>query len=112
MAKQLDKVLTDSLQGIYQESWRLESASLPGFDGPPWSITKFVLRGGKQHGVDVVELDNGSMCVSIVPTRGMNVLKAVCDGIVLGWNSPVKEEVHPAYVQAESRGGLGWAMRR
>ena len=26
----------------------------------------------------------------------------------LGWNSPVKEVVHPSFIDLESRGGLGW----
>ena len=29
-------------------------------------------------------------------------------GIRLGWDSPVKEIVHPSYINLESRSGLGW----
>jgi len=108
MAGALEKLLMDAATNHYVESWQISSADLPAFKGPRWVITKFVLRGGKQHGVDVVELDNGEMVITIVPTRGMNILEARCGETVLGWRSPVREVVHPAYVQAESRGGLGW----
>ena len=108
MAQSLEKVLIDSAVNIYDGTWEIDSTSIPQYDGPPWSITKFVLRGGKQHGVDVIELDNGEMDLVIVPTRGMNILEAAVGDVVLGWDSPVKEVVHPLYVQHESRGGRGW----
>ena len=76
MAQSLEKVLIDSAVNIYDGTWEIDSTSIPQYDGPPWSITKFVLRGGKQHGVDVIELDNGEMDLVIVPTRGMNILEA------------------------------------
>ena len=56
----------------------------------------------------MVEVDNGEMAVTIVPTRGMNVLEAVVGDVTLGFDSPVREVVHPAYVNAIARGGLGW----
>jgi len=108
MASRLEKVLIDSSANHYVESWQVSSSDFPDFEGPPWSVTKFVLRGGKQHGVDVVEIDNGEMAITVVPTRGMNILEARTADVVLGWRGPVREVVHPAYVQAESRGGLGW----
>ena len=39
---------------------------------------------------------------------GMGILDVQMDGIRLGWNSPVKEVVHPSHIDLESRGGLGW----
>lgn len=108
MAESFGKVLTDVGANIYEETWEMDSASIPQYDGPPWCITKFVLYGGKQHGVDIVELDNGEMSTVIVPTRGMGILEAAAGDVVLGWDSPVEEVVHPLYVQNESRGGLGW----
>lgn len=108
MADCFDWVLTDAETNVYEETWEMDSSCLPQFDGPPWTISKFVLRGGKQHGVDVVELDNGEMALAIIPTRGMNILEAVVDDMVLGWDSPVREIVHPLYIQEHSRGGLAW----
>ncbi len=102
------RVLTDGWEGVYEEDYRLSSSNFVGMDGASWSISKYTLKGGKQHSVDLVEIDNGYMTVVVVPTRGMNVLEAFTDEIALGWNSPVKEVVHPAYVTEESRGNLGW----
>jgi hypothetical protein len=38
----------------------------------------------------------------------MGLLDAHLDDIRLGWDSPIKEVVHPQLVRLESRGGLGW----
>ena len=38
----------------------------------------------------------------------MNLLHVEGFGTRLGWNSPVKEVVNPAYINLESRNGLGW----
>lgn len=73
-----------------------------------WSITKEVLKGGKQSGVDLITVDNGRMKIRIIPTRGMNILDMQVDDFRLGWKSPVKEVVHPSYINLDTRGGLGW----
>jgi hypothetical protein len=103
-----ERILTDSDRGVDRPSWQLDSESLPSYEGPPWSVRKFKLRGGKQEGVQLVQIDNGAMALTLVPTRGMNVLEGHTDRTRLGWDSPVRQVVHPAYVQEESRGGLGW----
>ena len=108
MAKSFEKVLTDAQMEVYEDAWQIDDSALPGFEGPPWSITKFTLVGGKQHGVDMVEIDNGEMTISAIPTRGMNVLEAGTGEVVLGFDSPVREVVHPAYVNSAARGGLGF----
>jgi len=57
------------------------------------------------------------MKIVVVPTRGMSVLQVSKypaanapknASMELGWNSPVKEVVHPQLINLESRGGLGW----
>ena len=73
-----------------------------------WSVTRKILRGGKQEGVELITLDNGKLKIRIIPTRGMGILDVKMDSIRLGWNSPVKEVVHPSHIDLESRGGLGW----
>ena len=73
-----------------------------------WSVTKTVLKGGKQEGVELLTLDNGKLEITVIPTRGMGILDIRMGDIRLGWDSPVKEVVHPAHVDLESRGGLGW----
>jgi len=73
-----------------------------------WSVTKTVLQGGKQEGVELLTLDNGKLKITVIPTRGMGIFDVRMGNLRLGWDSPVKEIVHPSYVDLESRGGLGW----
>jgi hypothetical protein len=108
MAEYFEKVLTDAWQNIGEDSYEISSDNFVGYEGPSWRISKFALKGGKQQGVDLVEMDNGHMTVVVIPTRGMGILEAFTDDVSLGWNSPVREVVHPAYVRSEERGGLGW----
>jgi hypothetical protein len=72
------------------------------------SITQTTLHGGKQEGVELIRIDNGKLAITVIPTRGMNILSVESDAVTLGWDSPVKDIVHPQYVDLESRGGLGW----
>jgi hypothetical protein len=48
------------------------------------------------------------VALTLVPTRGMGVLRVVMGDLRLGWDSPVREVVHPKYVNLTARGGLGW----
>lgn len=73
-----------------------------------WSVTKTVLKGGKQEGVELLTLDNGKLEITVIPTRGMGILDIRMGDVRLGWDSPVKEVVHPSHIDLESRGGLGW----
>lgn len=73
-----------------------------------WSVQKLTLHGGKQEGVDLIVVDNGRMQIRIVPTRGLNILDVKMGDLKLGWDSPVKQIVHPQHIRLESRGGLGW----
>ena len=74
----------------------------------PFSITLRTLHGGRQEGVSIVEIDNGTMKLAVVPTRGMNVLHASVGDVRMGWDSPVKDVVNPAFIELNGRGGLGW----
>ena len=56
----------------------------------------------------MIEVDNGELQFPSDPTRGMSVLDVTMGDVRLGWNSPVKEVVHPSYVNLHDRGGLGW----
>lgn len=73
-----------------------------------WSVKTYTLRGGLQEGVDVVEINNGKLTFAVLPTRGMGIWKGKCGDINLGWNSPVKDPVNPAFVNQLERGGIGW----
>lgn len=73
-----------------------------------WSITKQSLKGGKQDGVEIITINNGELKISIIPTRGMGIFDVHSKSVRLGWDSPVKEIVHPSHINLDSRGGLGW----
>jgi hypothetical protein len=74
----------------------------------PWSIRKVVLHGGRQEGSELIVVQSGLLEIKIIPTRGMGILSARLGDVRLGWDSPVKEVVHPAFINLQARGGLGW----
>lgn len=102
-------VLTDVEQGIWLENFET-AASGRGKSKARWSIRKRTMRGGLADGVDVVEVDNGVLSFSVLPTRGMGIWRGACSGLALGWRSPVRGPVHPKFVRLEERGGLGWVQ--
>lgn len=74
----------------------------------PWSVRLEILHGGKQEGVRLLTVDNGKLKIALVPTRGLGILSVHHGDFCLGWDSPVKEIVHPSHVNLTARGGLGW----
>ncbi|MCC6232596.1 MAG: aldose 1-epimerase family protein [Verrucomicrobiales bacterium] len=105
-AEPFRQVITSSSRGIRTEQWTLTHRDLGA--PSPWSIRKLTLHGGRQEGVDVVVVDNGVMTFTVVPTRGMGILEATAGNVRLGWESPVREVIHPQHINLEQRGGLGW----
>ncbi len=99
-------VITSAARGIRTDQWTLTHRDLGA--PTPWSIRKLTLHGGRQEGVDVIVVDNGVLTFTVIPTRGMGILEATAGDVRLGWESPVKEVVHPNTINLESRGGLGW----
>lgn len=93
-------ILTDVAKGIYADQWEASGAN--------WAVRKRRLRGGLSDGVDVVELDNGALKLEVLPTRGMGIWRGSFSGIPIGWDSPVKLPVNPAFINQTERGGLGW----
>ncbi|MDB4978689.1 MAG: hypothetical protein JWM56_875 [Candidatus Peribacteria bacterium] len=77
-------------------------------DNANWSVTKRTLCGGRQEGVICFDLINGPLRITVSPTRGFGIISASYNGVELAWKSPIKEVVNPAYINLESRGGLGW----
>lgn len=73
-----------------------------------WQVTLRTLRGGRSEGVQVVEIDNGIIAVDVIPTRGMGIWRVRRGWAVLGWRSPAREPVHPAFVPLFDPSGLGW----
>jgi hypothetical protein len=101
------KTLTSVKDNLLVETWGVAAEEITP-RAPGWSVKKMTLHGGKQEGVDVIVVDNGRLKFTVCPTRGMGVLSVTLDDVYLGWNSPVKEVVHPRLINLESRGGLGW----
>ena len=101
--------LTDSLSGTDVGDWKVTNQTLGFTDGGTFSVEKRQLHGGKQAGVDILIVNNGKVTITLIPTRGMGIFDVKMDGErVLGWDSPVKEIVNPAFIELESRNGLGW----
>lgn len=102
------QTLTSVARNLHLDNWQITHRDLDLHTEARWSIQKYTLHGGKQEGVDVIVVDNGRLTFTVIPTRGMSVLKVVTDDVTLGWNSPVKEVVHPQFINLQNRGGLGW----
>ncbi len=107
-ADPIQAVLINQTDNINRETWSLTSMDAGSSSKTPWKISKTRLHGGKQEGVDVVEIDNGRLRIVVVPTRGMGIWSVHDGDVRIGWDSPVKEIVHPSFVSLPSRGGLGW----
>ncbi len=102
------KILTSDKQNVHVDAWRITNADLGITPDIPWSVTKTTLRGGEQEGVDIITINNGKMKIVVIPTRGMGVHTVKSGDITLGWNSPVKQVIHPKFINLHDRGGLGW----
>lgn len=79
----------------------------------PIHVQQTCLIGGKQTGSRLITLTVGDSVVRVVPTRGMAVLDVVRKDtagkdVRFGWDSPVKEVVHPSFINQEASGGIGW----
>ena len=101
------KVVTDAENGVSLKEWTLNPEEIGDASGK-WSVRKKTLSGGRQEGVEVIQVDNGHLRFSVVPSRGFNIWQGQAGNIRLGWDSPVREIVHPHFVNLADRGGLGW----
>ncbi|MGJ0193317.1 aldose 1-epimerase family protein [Pantoea sp. RRHST58] len=101
-------VLTDAEAGADKGNWQIDSKALK-LSGDDFSLQQKVLHGGKQEGSKVLTITSkNGLTIALSPTRGMDLLHVNSDGVRLGWDSPVSEVVNPAYINLESRNGLGW----
>lgn len=99
--------LADVEQDIYVDSLMVRPADVGG-PATGYSITKRTLHGGLRQGVDVIEVDNGRLRFVVIPTRGMGIWSARLGELRIGWKSPVKGPVHPAFVRTSEASGIGW----
>ena len=101
----INKKLISVEDNLRVQEWKYQTITPEGFTV---TMVKSVLHGGKQEGVDIVTIDNGRMTIVVVPTRGMSILGVTMGRLRLGWDSPVREVVHPAHINLHDRDGLGW----
>lgn len=101
--------LIDVDHGVHDTTTVIAADTVPSAPADAeWSIRMVRLHGGLSDGVDVIELNNGCLKLSLLPTRGMGLWKGSVAGTPLAWNSPVERPVNPAYVDEMRRGGIGW----
>jgi Domain of unknown function (DUF4432) len=100
--------LTDAHGEVWLDSFSASNDTLRLPTPFDWSIRKRTLRGGLRDGVDLIEVHNGALSFSILPTRGMGLWRADYRGLALGWHAPIEGPVHPKFVNLTDRGGLGW----
>lgn len=99
--------LADQQQDIYVDQIVIEPENVGG-QASGYSVTKRVLSAGVRRGVEVVDVNNGRLRFTVVPTRGMGIWRASLGQLQLGWNSPVKGPVHPSMVRLNDPSGIGW----
>jgi hypothetical protein len=100
--------LTDVLNDVWLDSFAVGNDSLRLATPHDWSIRKRTLRGGLRDGIDLIEVHNGALSYSVLPSRGMGLWRGEYRGNFLGWRAPVLGPVHPKFVHLDERGGLGW----
>ncbi len=100
--------LLDLSTNSYLESLDRDALKRAGPAVKGCRVDKRTLRGGLSDGVEVIRVDNGRLVVEVLPSRGMGLWKAWCDSLEIGWRSPVRGPVHPAFVPLAEPSGLGW----
>jgi hypothetical protein len=108
MPKTHSWIVTDDEKRIYHEELSITPETLDLNTDIPWSVKKYTRRDGLADGVECIEIDNGALSFTILPTRGMGLWKGEYRGIPLGWKSPVHGPVNPRYLDLNERNGLGW----
>ncbi len=100
--------LTDVANDLWLDSFAASNDGVHLATPHDWSIRKRTLRGGLRDGIDLVEVHNGALSFSVIPTRGMGLWRGEYRGNFIGWRSPVSGPIHPQFVNLAERGGLGW----
>jgi hypothetical protein len=101
-------ILTDTANDLWVDTFHVgaDRWRLPGTHD--WSISQRTLHGGPREGVAAIEVNNGALAFTVLPTRGMGLWRGRYRGTYLGWQSPVHGPVHPGFVNLTERNGLGW----
>ena len=99
--------LTSVAGNFRTEDWYADD-KIAGTPCAPWSVRKRTLHGGRQEGVDEIEVRNGALSFTVLPTRGMSIGRMCVDGESWSMSNPIREWVHPQYVDLQDHKGLGW----
>ena len=105
-------ILLDHDSGVApaRDSVSITQGDLPFLDKA--NVRARVWSGGLADGVFAVEIDNGKLKFTVLPTRGMGIWRAALAGdtevSTIGWKSPVRGPVHPSFVDLGEPSGLGW----
>jgi galactose mutarotase-like enzyme len=104
------KMIDHSAGVPVQPHWEIRERDLPGLGKA--GVIKRTYHGGLAEGVVALEINNGKLQIDVLPTRGMGLWRVIPDGdrelTSLGWRSPVRGPVHPAFVNLAEPSGLGW----
>ncbi|UXN07923.1 aldose 1-epimerase family protein [Bartonella sp. HY761] len=101
-------VLTSTENNIETGNWQMTSQDLAIKD-KEFTVEQKLLHGGKQEGSKIITITSkDGLTITLIPTRGMNLLRVEGFNTRMGWDSPVKEVVNPAFINLESRNGVGW----
>jgi hypothetical protein len=99
--------LIDTDRDLWVDELRL-GPSDAGQTSGDFSIAKRTLRGGLRDGLNVVDIDNGTLKTTVLCDRGLGIWRVWCADLEIGWPSPVKGPVHPKYVPLDEASGIGW----
>jgi len=83
----VEQALTDVAGDLWIDGFSAGNDSLRLATPHDWSVRKRTLRGGPRDGVDVIEVHNGALYFSVLPTRGMGLWRGEYRGNFLGWRS-------------------------
>lgn len=108
MGRTAEWVLTDARTHGHVDGWSVSNSDLGLPVAHPWRVRQQTLRGGLSDGVDIIEVHNGELAFTILPTRGMGIWRGEYRGMYLGWKAPVIGPVHPQFVNHHDHGGIGW----
>src|SRR5262245_1769614 len=104
------KLIDSSSASTVQPRFEIRESDLPGLGKA--AVLKRTYSGGLSDGVVAVEINNGKLQLDVLPTRGMGIWRVLPLGDkelpTIGWKSPVRGPVHPAFVELGEPSGLGW----
>ena len=73
MSEEMKWVLTDNSKRVYVENCVIDPTLLHCSCSGNWSVVKTRLKGGLSDGVDIIEINNGRLSFTVIPTRGMGL---------------------------------------